>query len=193
MWGNEKRRVEAELKRLNAEEVEIAALDVQRVYRREVLHGRMAKLNLRRDELQMKLKELNEQERLVEEASEIEGWIRAYCERLREGLDELDFNGKRQVLAALGVRVYATMMVSAYGDEENARRAEASGARGLRGEAGELPGTAGEGGGFAGGRGPTERPGQQTRLGGNSGQSALRHTSVAGLSRARWSWWTARP
>ena len=127
--GDEKRRVEAELKRLDAEEVEIAALDVQRVYRREVLHGRMAKLNLHRDELQLKLKELNQQERLVEEASEIEGWIRAYCERLREGLDELDFNGKRQVLAALGVRVYATMMVSAYGDEENARRAEASGAR----------------------------------------------------------------
>jgi len=106
--GDEKKRVEAELKRLDAEEVEIAALDVQRVYRREVLHGRMAKLNLRRDELQLKLKELNEQERLVEEASEIEGRIRAYCERLREGLDELDFNGKRQVLAALGVRVYAT-------------------------------------------------------------------------------------
>ena len=105
--GDEKRRVEAELKRLDAEEVEIAALDVQRVYRREVLHGRMAKLNLRRDELQLKLKELNEQERLVEEASEIEGRIRAYCERLREGLDELDFNGKRQVLAALGVRAYA--------------------------------------------------------------------------------------
>ena len=39
--GDEKRRVEAELKRLDAEEVEIAALDVQRVYRREVLHGRM--------------------------------------------------------------------------------------------------------------------------------------------------------
>ena len=34
--------------------------------------------------------------------------------------------------------------------------------------------------------------GQASRPGGNSGQSPLRQPSVAGLSRSRQSWWTAR-
>ena len=106
--GEEKRRVEAELKRLHAEEVRIAALSVKGLFQEEVLESQMTKLILLRENLRSKLKELVEQERLVEEASEIEGRIRAHCERLLEGVDELDLNGKRQVLGALGIQVYAT-------------------------------------------------------------------------------------
>ena len=106
--GEEKRRVEAELKRLHAEEMRIAALSVKGLFQEEILESQMTKLILLREDLRLKLKELVEQERLVEEASEIEGRIRSHCERLREGVDDLDFNGKRQVLAALGIQVYAT-------------------------------------------------------------------------------------
>ncbi len=106
--GEEKRRVEAELKRLHAEEVRIAELSVKGLFQEEILESQMGKLILLREDLRLKLKELVEQEQLVEEAAEIEGRIRAHCERLREGVGELDFDGKRQVLSALGIQVHAT-------------------------------------------------------------------------------------
>ncbi len=106
--GEQKRKVEAELRRSDGKERWIADLYRRDLFRLEVLESQMAKPMLLRAELELKLKELSGQGQLAEEASEIEGRVRAYCARLCQELDELDFSGKRQVLAAFGVQVTAT-------------------------------------------------------------------------------------
>ena len=104
--GDEKKRVETELRKLGGEEMCLAELRRKDIMRIEVVEDQMGKLNTSRRELELQLKELSGQERLAEDVSKIEGRIRSYCERLCERLDDLDFDGKRAVLGAFGVQVH---------------------------------------------------------------------------------------
>ena len=74
----------------------------------DILLGESASLRLLCGEKEQALRALEEQQRNKEAAAEADDRIREFCERISERLKNLDFDGKRAVLSALGVKVTVT-------------------------------------------------------------------------------------
>lgn len=102
--------LEEEAARLRRETAAIANEErrLLRLYGKEtvdqdILEGESAKLRLARREKEQALRALEEQQRNAEAAYHAKEQIGEYCQRISERLGELDFDGKRGVLAAMGV------------------------------------------------------------------------------------------
>ena len=74
----------------------------------DILLSESASLRLLCDEKEQALRALEEQQRNREAAAEADDRIREFCERISERLKDLDFDGKKAVLSALGTRVVVT-------------------------------------------------------------------------------------
>lgn len=70
----------------------------------DILLSESARLKLLCDDKKQKLRALEEQQRNQRAATEARDQITEYCGRMAENLENLDFEGKRAVLSALGVR-----------------------------------------------------------------------------------------
>ena len=70
----------------------------------DILESESAKLKLARQEKEQALRALEEQQRSAEAAIHAKEQIGDFCKRISERLGDLDFDGKRGVLAAMGVR-----------------------------------------------------------------------------------------
>ena len=74
----------------------------------EVLETQLGPVKALCDDKQSTLRLLQEQQRQRDDVAEAAERIRAYCERLVQTVDELDFDGQRALLGAFDVRVAAT-------------------------------------------------------------------------------------
>ena len=74
----------------------------------DILGSEVATLQLVRVEKERELQALEEQQKNMDAASEAEVQIREFCERLLESLENLDFEGRRAVMAAMGLKATVT-------------------------------------------------------------------------------------
>ena len=93
-----------EISGLKGEESRLVGLYQKDFIDEDILEHRIAPLKLMRTEKEQALEALKEQQRNAEAASVVKEQIEEYCRRMTERLGDLDFEGKRAVMAALGVR-----------------------------------------------------------------------------------------
>ena len=93
-----------EISDLKGEESRLVGLYQKDFIDEDILEHRISPLKLMRTEKEQALGALKEQQRNVDAASVVKEQIEEYCRRISESLDDLDFEGKRAVMAAMGVR-----------------------------------------------------------------------------------------
>ena len=105
--GEEVKRLERELARVEREEQRMLVLYQRGTVRVELLDSQMAELSASREDLQNRLISLEKQRASVETVEEAGERIREYCKKVRSEIDDLDADGKRALMYRLGIRVVA--------------------------------------------------------------------------------------
>ena len=105
--GDEIARLKREIDRCSREESRLMRLSGHEGIDDDLLFKQIVPVNALRKEHEERVLELERQQTLVDEVGEVRARLMEYCRRLAEGLDDLDFDGKRETLAAFGVRVEA--------------------------------------------------------------------------------------
>ena len=102
------RRLEREVNELERQQSRLMAERGKDHIDEKLLENQIAPVKLLCDEKKEALKTLEEQKEKREQAADAEALIREYCSEIAKSLDNIDKEGKRQVLAAFGVIVEAT-------------------------------------------------------------------------------------
>ena len=100
--------LEREIADLKGQQRRLIELRQKDMVDQEVLETQLGPVKALCDDKQSTLRLLQEQQRQRDDVAEAAERISAYCERLAQTVDELDFDGQRALLAAFGVRVEAT-------------------------------------------------------------------------------------
>lgn len=103
--GAELNRLKRDVDRCRSEEARYLRLFGLDQIDQQLLLEQIGPIKALREEHERCVAQLEEQQRLSERVDEVELQLREYCARLAVGLDDLDWDGKRETLAAFGVRV----------------------------------------------------------------------------------------
>ena len=105
--GKEVEGLRLEVRKVEDEEERLLVLYRRGTVRLELLEGEMGRMTECLSRLRSRLAALEEQQKQEENAGLAGERIREYCERVAVGLDELDSDGKRELMFRLGVKVKA--------------------------------------------------------------------------------------
>ena len=105
--GAEVDRLRREIHRCRGEESRYVRLYGKGGIDEDVLLEQIAPVKALREECESQLAQLEHQKAMRSEFDEAQERIQEYCRRVSEGLDKLDYEGKRETLAAFDVRVLA--------------------------------------------------------------------------------------
>ena len=105
--GKEIERLRGDVRKIEQEEVRLLGLYRRGTVRLDLLEAEMEALSDKSDDLRGRLVALEEQRQKEENMAEAGNRIREYCQRVSEGLEELDDEGKRTLMFNLGIRVLA--------------------------------------------------------------------------------------
>ena len=106
--GQEMAKLRREIRDLRSQQMRLLELRGRDVIDQDLLELRIGPLKALCDEKERSLRVLEEQERLQDDAADMERRIVGQCLKLAERLGNLDFEGKRAMFAALGLKVEAT-------------------------------------------------------------------------------------
>ena len=102
------RRLRKEITNIEKQERQYIRLFGNENVNQEILERESASLKWLREEKERELSVLEEQRKQRDAGNHAEEQIEAFCRRMSENLDNMDFDGKRATLAAFGVKVQAT-------------------------------------------------------------------------------------
>ena len=107
--GEEIARLQREIAHLRRQEANFAALAKNPDFDLEIVAAQNAPVLALRRELQRTLKTLEDQQGLRDEAADVQAQFAEYCQTIAKNIDAvIDFDRRRQTLAAFGVKVWAT-------------------------------------------------------------------------------------
>ena len=106
--GQEMTKLRREIRDLKAQQMRLLEQRGRDVIDQDLLELQIGPLKVLCDEKERALRVFEEQERLKDDAADVERRIVGQCLQLAERLDSLDFEGKRSMFAALGMKVEAT-------------------------------------------------------------------------------------
>ena len=106
--GREIARLRKEISKCRQAEANLLSLVNHEEFDPDLLRSQMAPISAMRKRHEEQLNQLEQQQALHDDAKEAERRITEYCRLVSEGLDKLDYDGKRSTLSAFNVRVTAT-------------------------------------------------------------------------------------
>ena len=106
--GREMAKLRREIRDLKSQQMRLLEQRGRDVIDQDLLELQIGPVKALSDEKELALRVLEEQERLRDDAADVERRIVEQCHRLVERLDTLDFDGKRALFSALGLKVEAT-------------------------------------------------------------------------------------
>lgn len=106
--GQEMTKLRREIRDLKAQQMRLLEQRGRDVIDQDLLELQIGPLKALCDEKERSLRLFEEQERLRDDAADMERRIAGQCLKLAERLGGLDFEGKRSMFAALGLKVEAT-------------------------------------------------------------------------------------
>ena len=100
-------RCKAEVRKCGAEELKLLEVYRKGVVSLEAFEAQNGPVRALREELEKQLRAAVEKKEAIAGARDAGRRVEEYCERFRDGIGEFDFQGKRELMYALGIRVLA--------------------------------------------------------------------------------------
>ena len=100
-------RCKTEARRCSAEELRLLEVYRKGVVSQEAFETQNGPVKALREEWERRLRTAVEKKEAIASAKDVGRQVEEYCQRFRDGVGELDFQGKRELLYALGIRVVA--------------------------------------------------------------------------------------
>lgn len=103
--GPRRTELRREIDKLKKEQGRLLGLFGKEDIDEDLLMSQLGPLKMRCDQKEKSLRVLEEQRQQLDDADEVERRITQHCDRLAETLDDLDFEGQRATLMAMGTRI----------------------------------------------------------------------------------------
>ena len=100
-------RCRTEARRCSAEELRLLEVYRKGVVSQEAFETQNGPVKALREEWERRLRTAVEKKEAIASAKDMGRQVEEYCQRFRDGVGELDFQGKRELLYALGIGVFA--------------------------------------------------------------------------------------
>ncbi len=100
-------RCKTEMRKCSAEEVKLLEVYRKGVVSLEAFEAQNGPVKALREEWDRRLRTAVEKKAAIASARDAGHQVEGYCQRFRDGIGDLDFQGKRELLYALGIRVLA--------------------------------------------------------------------------------------
>ncbi len=100
-------RCKAEVRKCSAEELRLLEVYRKGVVSTDAFESQNGPVKALREEWERRLRAADEKREAIASAKDAGQQVEEYCQRFRDRISDLDFQGKRELLYALGIRVYA--------------------------------------------------------------------------------------
>ena len=100
-------RCKTEIRKCSAEELRLLEVYRKGVVSLDAFESQNGPVKALREEWERRLRVADEKKEAIASAKDAGQQVEEYCQRFRDGIGDLDFQGKRELLYALGVKVFA--------------------------------------------------------------------------------------